>query len=200
MTEDCFRHLSNEGVEETPPSRPCRESSSGAGQSPDPAGLFVNLEGCNIGLKHFHPMPITQNGNKLSGQGDMGGCWEWTSSVLEKHQGFEPMELYPAYTGKDYLSGVVPTEPTADSSRAPPLEIRFYVLGTNNIQRISSTVSIISYSVDLGQVILASRDAGHCKLSPRCRKTRRFIVLYSINWYQRNYPYVWAGARLVRDL
>lgn len=22
----------------------------------------------------------------------------------------------------------------------------------------------------------------------------------SINWYQRNYPYVWAGARLVRDL
>ena len=44
-------------------------------------------------------MPITQNGNKLSGQGDMGGCWEWTSSVLEKHEGFEAMGLYPAYTG-----------------------------------------------------------------------------------------------------
>ena len=22
----------------------------------------------------------------------------------------------------------------------------------------------------------------------------------SINWYQRNYPYAWVGARLVRDL
>jgi hypothetical protein len=22
----------------------------------------------------------------------------------------------------------------------------------------------------------------------------------SVNWYQRNYPYVWAGARIVRDL
>lgn len=21
----------------------------------------------------------------------------------------------------------------------------------------------------------------------------------SVNWYQRNYPYVWAGARLVKD-
>jgi formylglycine-generating enzyme required for sulfatase activity len=21
-----------------------------------------------------------------------------------------------------------------------------------------------------------------------------------VNWYQRNYPYVWAGARLVKDL
>jgi formylglycine-generating enzyme required for sulfatase activity len=23
---------------------------------------------------------------------------------------------------------------------------------------------------------------------------------HSVNWYQRNYPYVWAGARLVRDV
>ena len=52
-----------------------------------------------MGFKHFHPMPITQNGSKLCGQGEMGGAWEWTSSVLEKHDGFEPMDLYPAYTG-----------------------------------------------------------------------------------------------------
>ena len=30
----------------------------------------------------------------------MGGVWEWTSSVLEKHEGFEPMDVYPGYTGK----------------------------------------------------------------------------------------------------
>lgn len=44
-------------------------------------------------------MSVTQNGNKLCGQGDMGGVWEWTSSALERHEGFEPMTLYPAYTG-----------------------------------------------------------------------------------------------------
>ena len=65
----------------------------------DPGKTFVNLEGCNVGFKHFHPMPITQNGDKLCGQSDMGGAWEWTSSVLEKHDGFEPMDSYPAYTG-----------------------------------------------------------------------------------------------------
>lgn len=29
----------------------------------------------------------------------MGGVWEWTSTVLEAHEGFKPMELYPGYTG-----------------------------------------------------------------------------------------------------
>ena len=65
----------------------------------DPREIFTNLEGCNVGFKNFHPVPITQNGSKLSGQCEMGGVWEWTSSVLEKHDGFEPMPLYPAYTG-----------------------------------------------------------------------------------------------------
>jgi len=45
-------------------------------------------------------MPVTQNGDKLAGQGDMGGLWEWTSSALEKQDGFEPMKLYPAYSSK----------------------------------------------------------------------------------------------------
>ena len=53
---------------------------------------------------HWHPSPVTQNGNKLAGQGDMGGVWEWTSSELERHEGFSPMELYPAYTGKSCTS------------------------------------------------------------------------------------------------
>jgi len=94
------RHLVNDGVEETPPSHPSRHGASSIKQSLDPRNLFANLEGCNVGFKHFHSMPITQNGNALSGQGQMGGVWEWTSSVLEKHDGFEPMNLYPAYTGK----------------------------------------------------------------------------------------------------
>lgn len=99
-----FRHLSNDGVEISPPSHHSHKGAFGAEQTPDPHELFVDLEGCNVGFKQFHPMPVTQNGNRLSGQGDMGGVWEWTSSVLERHEGFVPMELYPAYTGKLFLT------------------------------------------------------------------------------------------------
>lgn len=92
-------HLSNDGVEESPPSHRLHTNGSSGEHSLDSRKLFANLEGCNVGFKHFHPMPITQYGNKLCGQGQMGGAWEWTSSTLSKHDGFEPMELYPAYTG-----------------------------------------------------------------------------------------------------
>lgn len=64
----------------------------------------MNLEKANVGFKHWHPMPVTQNGGKLSGQGEMGGLWEWTSSALEKYDGFKPMKLYPAYSGEYSLS------------------------------------------------------------------------------------------------
>lgn len=66
---------------------------------PDPEDIFVDLTGCNTGLQHFHPAPVTQNGNRLSGLGDMGGAWEWTSSLLEPFENFRPMEIYPGYTG-----------------------------------------------------------------------------------------------------
>lgn len=65
----------------------------------DPEEIFVDLEGCNIGLQHFHPMPVTQNGGRLSGLGDMGGAWEWTSSVFAPFEGFKPMDIYPGYSG-----------------------------------------------------------------------------------------------------
>ena len=90
----------NNGVEESPPSYHYCTSASSAKQTPNPHGVFFELEGCNVGFHHFHPTPVSQNGDRLSGQGEMGGVWEWTSSVLEKHYGFEAMGLYPAYTGK----------------------------------------------------------------------------------------------------
>lgn len=63
-----------------------------------------------MGFKHYHPTPVTQNGNKLSGRGEMGGVWEWTSTVLDKHEGFKPMELYPGYTGNSPYARV-PSSP-----------------------------------------------------------------------------------------
>ena len=87
-------------MEETPPSSDSVNGLSNTSAGPSPSAFFANLEGANVGFKHWHPTPVTPYGNKLSGQGELGGAWEWTSSVLEKHEGFEPMSLYPAYTGE----------------------------------------------------------------------------------------------------
>lgn len=72
---------------------------SSTATSLDPTKLFMNLEGSNVAFKRWHPMSVTHNGGRLAGHGDMGGLWEWTSSTLEKQDGYEPMKLYPSYSG-----------------------------------------------------------------------------------------------------
>jgi formylglycine-generating enzyme required for sulfatase activity len=86
-------------VEETPPSKHLSNGCSSAAAGPDPNPLFANLEDANVGFKRWHPVSVTQNGNKLAGLGEMGGLWEWTSSALERIKGYEPMKMYPAYSG-----------------------------------------------------------------------------------------------------
>lgn len=86
-------------MEISPPSDASQNGVSG-NVDLDPYHLFADLESCNVGFKNFHPMPVTQNGNKLSGQGEMGGVWEWTSSVLERVNGYEAGKLYPAYSSE----------------------------------------------------------------------------------------------------
>ncbi|KAF3043996.1 hypothetical protein E8E12_005344 [Didymella heteroderae] len=142
-------HLSNNGVDESPPSKPWSNGDSGAvnDHAPDPHNLFIDLEGTNVGFKHWHPVSVAEKGDKLCGQSDLGGVWEWTSTVLEKHDGFEPMGLYPAYTA-DFFDG--------------------------------------KHNITLG---------GSWATIPRIAGRKTFV-----NWYQRNYPYVWAGARVVTDL
>ncbi|PFH59345.1 hypothetical protein XA68_12497 [Ophiocordyceps unilateralis] len=128
-------HLVNDGVTETPPVKD------------SPSQLYVDLSGTNVGFHHWHPVPVTARGGSLAGQADMGGVWEWTSSVLRRHPGFEPMPLYPAYTA-DFFD-------------------------------------------EKHNIVLGGSWATH----PRIAGRKSFV-----NWYQRNYPYVWAGARLVRDV
>lgn len=65
----------------------------------DPEEIFVDLTGCNTGLRNFHPTPVTQNGGRLSGLGDMGGAWEWSSSWFAPQPKFKPMDIYPGYSG-----------------------------------------------------------------------------------------------------
>jgi formylglycine-generating enzyme required for sulfatase activity len=90
--------LVNNGVEESPPLQ-YSTSFSNTVSSPKLHDIFINLEGTNVGFKHWHPVPVTQNGGRLSGQGEMGGVWEWTSTVLENYEGFKAMDLYLGYTG-----------------------------------------------------------------------------------------------------
>ncbi|QIW99332.1 hypothetical protein AMS68_004850 [Peltaster fructicola] len=138
-------HLVNEGVEESPPSKSLSKASNGD-IVPDSSKTFVDLSDANVGFKHWHPMPVTGS-SSLAGQAEMGGVWEWTSSTLERQDGFEPMELYPAYSA-DFFDG--------------------------------------KHNIVLG---------GSWATHPRLAGRKSFV-----NWYQRNYPYVWAGARVVRDL
>jgi formylglycine-generating enzyme required for sulfatase activity len=62
--------------------------------------LFIDLDGTNVGFQHWHPTPVTAMGDRLAGQSELGGVWEWTSTPLRKFEGFEPLSLYPGYTGK----------------------------------------------------------------------------------------------------
>src|SRR6202012_949313 len=95
---DRARHLSNNGVEETPPSS---HFSNGAVDGcakvshPDPNELFIELDDRNVPFRHWHPTPVTGNGGRLCGQSDVGGLWEWTSTPLAPHDGFKAMDLYP---------------------------------------------------------------------------------------------------------
>lgn len=80
------------------------DSGAATNLSFNPHSLFVDLEGTNVGFKHWHPVSVAERGDRLCGQSDLGGVWEWTSTVLEKHDGFEPMDLYPGYTA-DFFDG-----------------------------------------------------------------------------------------------
>ncbi|KAK5955661.1 hypothetical protein OHC33_003302 [Knufia fluminis] len=141
-------HLSNDGVEETPPSSGSfPKAGSAASPHPNPTDLFIDLEGRNVGFKHWHPTPITAEGSRLRGQSDVGGLWEWTSSPFTAHDGFESMKLYPGYSA-DFFDD--------------------------------------KHNVCLG---------GSWATVPRIAGRKSFV-----NWYQRNYPFVWCTARLVRDV
>lgn len=142
-------HLNKDGVTETPPSAhdlpKAGEGAANAGL--DPHSTFIDLRGANVGFQRWCPSAVTAHGASLAGQSGMGGLWEWTSTPLKRHEGFEEMPLYPAYSS-DFFDG--------------------------------------KHNVVLG---------GSWATVPRIAGRKSFV-----NWYQRNYPFVWAGARLVRDL
>ncbi len=92
-------HLCNNGVEISPPATPPAPASEAGTDTPaDQDGLYTDLNGANVGFRNWHPVSITSQGNKLAGQAELGGVWEWTSTVLRPWDGFVAMPLYPGYT------------------------------------------------------------------------------------------------------
>jgi L-histidine Nalpha-methyltransferase / hercynylcysteine S-oxide synthase len=81
-------------VEESPPLTPSSMVVEGSCED-----LFADLDGSNVGFQHWNPVSVTSK-DRLAGQAELGGVWEWTSTTLEKYDEFEPMALYPGYTGE----------------------------------------------------------------------------------------------------
>ncbi|KAI9836651.1 MAG: hypothetical protein M1819_001285 [Sarea resinae] len=80
-------HLSNNGVQISPPSN-----------SLSPSTYFTRLPPSSAPFAHWHPLPVTPRASSLAGRSSIGGVWEWTSTPLRPHAGFEAMKLYPGYT------------------------------------------------------------------------------------------------------
>ena len=86
-------------MEESPPSKAFLNGGSSKAAGLRPNALFADLKHANVGFRNWHPVPVTDKGDRLCGQGELGGVWEWTSSVLKRHEEFEAMKEYPGYTG-----------------------------------------------------------------------------------------------------
>ncbi|ORX33987.1 hypothetical protein BD324DRAFT_584223 [Kockovaella imperatae] len=71
-------------------------------EGPRPAGVLAN-----VGFEHWHPIPPAMTSTDNAGKvlhGHNGGVWEWTSTQLSGHEGFQPSDLYPGYSA-DFFDG-----------------------------------------------------------------------------------------------
>jgi len=111
---------------------------------------LVDKPGANIGFRNWHPVPPTLADKTRTGKfigADNGGVFEWTSTILEEHEGYSSSILYPGYSS-DFFDG--------------------------------------AHSIVLG---------GSWATIPRIAGRESFR-----NWYQSQYPYVFAGARVAYDV
>ena len=168
-------HLTQDGVNTTPPECSC-ESAASSCNGTDNAKIkingigndhvngeylgtgddvFVDMTGKNVGFRHWHPTPLPV-ANKLSTCAD-GGAWEWTSTTFDKHEGWKPSKVYPGYSGR----------------------VSF------------NELTIGDFFDSKHKVVLG----GSWATLPRIAGRRTFR-----NWYQDGYGFAWAGARVVKDV
>ncbi|KIY53993.1 hypothetical protein FISHEDRAFT_63194 [Fistulina hepatica ATCC 64428] len=54
--------------------------------------------GSNVGFRSWHPTRSTMGLSEHNGKGCNGGVWEWSSTVLDTHDGISPTKLFPGYS------------------------------------------------------------------------------------------------------
>ncbi|GAA5988472.1 hypothetical protein JCM11641_007161 [Rhodosporidiobolus odoratus] len=62
----------------------------------------------NLGFSNLHPVPPTLPSKARDGSilpATDGGLWQWTSSVLDKWEGYQGSEVYPGYS-EDFMDGL----------------------------------------------------------------------------------------------
>ena len=89
------------GVTETPP---C-DSLFAAFVGGWGAGVLARVGFTGWGWGSVRGLPVSAVNTQISdfhllqGRGETGGAWEWTSSVMSRHEGFKQQREYPEYTG-----------------------------------------------------------------------------------------------------
>ena len=56
-----------------------------------------------VGFQEWMWSSLSSHKGRLCGRGETGGAWEWTSTILDRHEGFREQREYPEYTG-DYIT------------------------------------------------------------------------------------------------
>ncbi|KAH7101837.1 hypothetical protein BKA62DRAFT_702437 [Auriculariales sp. MPI-PUGE-AT-0066] len=60
--------------------------------------LFHHGSNLNVGFKRWHLLPSTLGTPGTDGKGHNGGTWEWTSTLMNAHEGYKSSHLYPGYS------------------------------------------------------------------------------------------------------
>ncbi|KAG9023966.1 hypothetical protein FS842_005595 [Serendipita sp. 407] len=109
-------------------------------------GIVNGYNNAGWGYQRWWPEPSSLGTPERNEAPHNGGVWEWTSTVMDHHEGYKSSVLYPGYSS-DFFDG-----------------IHHVVLG------------------------------GSFATIPRLAQRRSLR-----NFYQRNYPYAWIGARIAYD-
>lgn len=77
-----------------------RTNADGITKTPKLHKLFTKFGSETVvGFQEWMWSSVCGHKESLCGRGETGGAWEWTSTVLDRHDGFREQKEYPEYTG-----------------------------------------------------------------------------------------------------
>lgn len=131
---------------------------------------------------HLSATRATTGAEKDGGKGHNGGVWEWTSTILEKHEGFVNSDLYPGCV-------LVAWKPPFDLNWLCTRYSADFFDGKHQV------VVSNSYYLDIACFLSTILQIGGSYATiPRLSERRTLR-----NYYQHNYPYPWVAGRIAYD-